>query len=163
MEEFRACSFTGHRAIKRNHLDSIDELVFRSIAYAYGKGCRTFYSGGAIGFDTIAARQVIRFRMTHRDVKLVMLIPCKNQCEKWSLEQKEMYNYCLGAADTVIYLSMEYTKDCMRDRNEKLVCVADVVIAYVNRNESGAAQTVRMAIKSGKTVYNLYPTLDKKT
>ena len=162
MDEVKACSFTGHRIIEPSHKARIDDLVYRSIEYAYEKGCRAFYSGGAVGFDTVAARQVIKFRMAHRDVKLVMVIPCKNQSEKWTAEQKNMYNYCLGAADTVMYLSIDYTADCMKRRNEKLVLLSDLIIAYVKRQDSGAAQTVRMALKAGRTVYNLYPTLEKE-
>ena len=49
----------------------------------------------------------------------------------------------------------------MRERNFALANAADILIAYVGRGVSGAAQTVRFADNLGKTIYNLYPTLEK--
>ena len=163
MEEKRkGCSFTGHRRIEPSHKKNIDGLIARAIGYAYGEGCRDFYCGGAVGFDTHAARQVILFRLSHPDVRLHLLLPCSNQDEKWNGAEKKRYEHTIVSADTVSYISDEYTKDCMKKRNEKLVEAADIVIAYVNKNYSGAAQTVRLANKAGKRVYNLYPTLEKE-
>jgi predicted Rossmann fold nucleotide-binding protein DprA/Smf involved in DNA uptake len=51
----------------------------------------------------------------------------------------------------------------MRERNKMLAERADLVISYVGRARSGSAQTAKMAQRLGKTVYNLYPTLDAKT
>lgn len=156
----KACSFTGHRRIDPRHYGRIDDLLDRAIAYAYKEGCRRFYVGGAVGFDTLAARRIILFRMSHPDAELHVIVPCRNQYEGWSREQVSMYEYTLSTADSVEYLFDEYTSDCMRLRNQRLVDLADVVIAYVSRYNSGAAQTVRFAEKAGKTVYNLYPTLN---
>ena len=158
-----ACSFTGHRQIKKEHISEISGLIDKGIEYAYSNGCRTFYSGGAIGFDTLAARAVIRFRITHPDVRLVLCLPCINQDEMWSESQRDDYGYLIRSADEVIYVSDGYTPNCMRERNEMLAERADFVISYVGRARSGSAQTAKMAQRLGKTVYNLYPTLDAKT
>ena len=155
------CSFTGHRRIEYRHKNAISGLVARAIAYAYGEGCRDFYLGGALGFDTVAAQQVLIFRMSHPDVTLNLVLPCKNQTEQWSEWQCEMYDYLLSQADTVEYVSEEYTRSCMSARNRRLVEHCDILIAYVGRDKSGSSQTKRMAESAGKTVYNLYPTLDK--
>ena len=111
------CSFTGHRRIKPQHLRKMPELISRAVAYAYSEGCRNFYSGGAVGFDTLAAREVIRFRISHPDVRLIMLLPCETQSERWSGLQKSSYEYILSASDEVIYISGEYTDTCIRERN----------------------------------------------
>ena len=79
--------------------------------------------------------------------------------QKSEYSQVATYEYILGRADSVEYLSEEYTDGCMRERNQRLVDLSDILIAYVSRYSSGAAQTVRMAEKAGKTVYNLYPSL----
>ena len=157
----RGCSFTGHRRIEYRHKNAISDLVARAIAYVYGEGCRDFYLGGALGFDTVAAQQVLLFRMSHPDVTLNLVLPCKNQTEQWSEWQCEMYDYLLSRADTVEYVSEEYTRSCMSARNRRLVDRCDVLIAYVGRDKSGSSQTKRMAESAGKTVYNLYPTLEK--
>ena len=156
----RSCSFTGHRKIENRHLEQIDGLVDRAIAYAYGEGCRRFFVGGAVGFDTLAARRVLLFRMMHPDTELHVIAPCKNQSDGWSISQIRDYEYILSQADFVEYLFDEYRDGCMRVRNQRLVDLADIVIAYVSRSSSGAAQTARMAERAGKKVYNLYPALD---
>lgn len=156
----KVCAFTGHRQIEKSHVKNISALVLRAIEYAYGEGCRTFITGGALGFDTLAAREVIRFRMSHQDVTLRLALPCSNQDRSWTEEQRERYFHTLAEADEIVYLSDEYTKDCMKRRNDYLATSADILIAYVNRSRSGAAQTVRMAERLSKKVYNLYPTLD---
>ena len=153
------CAFTGHRRIEQRHRARIDDLLSRAIAYAYSEGCRVFITGGALGFDTLAAREVIRFRLSHPEVAFKMIIPCKNQSESWSAEQVSMYEYTLANADEIEYVADDYNDRCMRDRNQRLADSCDMLIAYVSRTNSGAAQTVRMANAQGKLVYNLYPSL----
>ena len=155
------CSFTGHRQIEPQYRDAVVALLSRAIDYSYREGCRTFITGGAVGFDTLAAREVIRFRMSHPDVRLILALPCVEQDAKWSDAQKSAYNFTLAAADEVVYTSECYTKECMAERNRYLAQRADVLIAYSGRTNSGAAQTVRMAEKMNKRVYNLYPTVVK--
>ena len=161
MEE-KVCSFTGHRDIKREHLSFLPDLLDRSIEYAYGEGCRVFLTGGAIGFDTVAAMQVVKFRMHHRDVRLILVLPCMNQDEKWSNAQKKSYQFLLKEADEVVYVSDEYDKGCMARRNMYLASKADILIAYLSKSMSGAGQTVRMAEQMQKTVFNLYGRLERQ-
>lgn len=157
----QACAFTGHRKIEEGHKGKIEDLLARAVRFAYSEGCRTFITGGALGFDTLAAKEVIRFRLSHPDVKLLIILPCKNQSESWSPSQVSLYEYTLANADEIEYVADEYTDGCMKERNKRLADLADMMIAYVIRPYSGAAQTVRMAAKSGKTIYNLYPTLEQ--
>ena len=163
MQDISACSFTGHRTISAPHRAALSALLSRAVAYAYGEGCRTFYTGGALGFDTYAARAVISFRMTHRDVRLVLLLPCPDQADAWNAHQRTEYEWILGAADEVQYFADSYTKDCMRLRNLALAGRGDLLIAYVGHDRSGAAQTLRAAVRQGKRVYNLYPHCGEKT
>lgn len=159
--EYRVCSFTGHRQIKKEHEKALPCLLGRAIEYAYSKGCRAFLAGGAIGFDTAAAREVIRFRISKPDVRLVLVLPCVDQSRCWSAVQRDAYNHTLECADEVVYISDEYTEGCIKERNRKLAHDADILISYVSRTNSGSAQTVRMARELGKEIYNLYPSLDK--
>ena len=160
--EDRACAFTGHRTVKRDHLSELSPLLDRAIAYAYGEGVRRFLCGGAKGFDTEAALAVLSFRREHPDVKLCLILPCTDQTSGWSEDQIRLYEHILEEADSAEFMSVEYTDDCMRRRNQRLVDESDMLIAYLGHDNSGAAQTVRMARRAAIPVYNLYPTLDKK-
>ena len=156
------CSFTGHRRIEARHIPKLPKLLERAIAYAYGEGCRTFYAGGAVGFDTYAAREVLRYRLAHPDVRLCLLIPCTDQDANWSTAERDAYAYLLGNADEVRYISDSYDDGCMKRRNAALAESCDILIAYCQRYASGAAQTVRMAEKLGKRVYNLWTALESE-
>ena len=155
------CAFTGHRRIEPMHADRVEQLLSRAIAFAYDSGCRLFITGGALGFDTLAAKEVIRFRLFHPEIALKIILPCKNQSDSWSPSQISLYEYTLANADEVEYVADEYDDGCMRERNRRLAEDCDMMIAYVSRSYSGAAQTVRMASKADKVVYNLYPTLER--
>ena len=95
----KKCSFTGHRVIFDEHYARLDSLLSRAIEYVYSEGCREFYTGGALGFDTMAAKKLIAYRMTHNDVRLIVVVPCENQAEKWSSKAKEVYDFILANAD----------------------------------------------------------------
>ena len=155
------CAFTGHRNIKHEHMTHLPNLLARAIGFAYEKGCRRFVTGGALGFDTEAAREVIRFRLSHPDVALVLFLPCLDQDAAWSAGQRDSYDYILSSANEVRYVSESYDKSCMRRRNQAMAEECDIMIAYVGRDRSGAAQTLRLARGMDKETYNLYFELEK--
>ena len=159
---FTVCAFTGHRNISKKHENKLADILARGIAYAYSKGCRKFLTGGAIGFDTVAAEEIIKFKRSHSDVLFILVIPCKNQSAKWSDSQKAVYKRILADADGVICISDEYTPTCMRERNKYLAENADILLSYVCRPNSGSAQTVRMASALSCEIYNLYTALEKE-
>lgn len=161
---YSACSFTGHRKICKEHRSELASLLDRAILYLYENGCRDFYAGGALGFDTVAAKQVIAFRMLHRDVKLHLVIPCQDQSKSWSASDVRMYEYVLASADTVEFISDEYFRGCMLRRNDRLISLSDVTVAYYDGSErGGTAYTVKCAKKKGSVIFNLYPELEKTT
>ena len=155
------CAFTGHRNIKYEHKARMADLLYRAINYAYEKGCRKFITGGALGFDTEAARQVLKFRINHPDVELILFLPCLDQDSSWTVGQQDSYGYILSAANEVRYVSDVYDKTCMKRRNQAMAEECDMMIAYVGRDRSGSSQTLRMARSLGKEAYNLYNELEK--
>lgn len=155
------CAFTGHRIIKQEHRTPLPNLLARAIGFAYEKGCRRFVTGGALGFDTEAAREVIRFRLSHPDVALVLFLPCLDQDAAWSSRQRSGYDYIVSSADEIRYISETYDKNCMKRRNQAMAEECDVLIAYVGHARSGSSQTLRIATELGKECYNLYFHLEK--
>lgn len=155
MEKIKTCSFTGHRRIRLEDKDALASLLKRGVKYAYDQGCRRFLAGGAIGFDTMAALAVLELRDSHPDARLVLVLPCRDQDRYFSFEQKKTYRAILDSADELIYTSEVYTDTCMLRRNEYLAKNADVMLAYLYRERSGASQTVRLAREYGAVVYNL--------
>lgn len=155
------CAFTGHRKIKYGHRAGLLHLLSVAVRDAYNRGCRRFIVGGAIGFDTEAAREVVRFRISHPDVTLALFLPCIDQSALWNESQRDSYDFLLSVADEIKYISESYDKDCMRRRNLAMAEECDLMIAYAGNSRSGSAQTVRMATLLGKEVINIYPELEE--
>ncbi|MBR5088392.1 MAG: DUF1273 family protein, partial [Ruminiclostridium sp.] len=137
----KTCCFTGHRIIKIT-----PELVQRlrdAIVDVIGQGVTEFYNGGAIGFDMLAAETVIGLKDEYPDIKLHMLLPCpsEEQIKGWNKSQIARYEKILNAADRVTVVSEHYTRDCMKQRNERLVEVSDCCICYCTNPRSGTGQT----------------------
>ncbi|MCL2546178.1 MAG: SLOG family protein [Oscillospiraceae bacterium] len=119
------------------------------------EGVGTFLCGGAIGFDTLGGFAVLELKARHEFMRLVMVLPCREQDKGWSANDKAAYKELLAAADEIVYVSEEYTKDCMKKRNIRLVQDSDFCIAYMKYQRTGTAQTVRLANEKGISVLNL--------
>ena len=151
----KTCCFTGHRIMK-----TTPELVQRlrdTIFNVIKQGVTAFYNGGAIGFDMLAAETVIELKSDYPDIKLHLLLPCPSdeQIKGWNKSQIVRYDKILQAADSVTVVSNHYSRDCMKQRNERLVELADCCICYCTNPRSGTGQTVRMAKDKGIDVINL--------
>ena len=119
------------------------------------QGVLSFACGGAVGFDMLAGYAVLRFKKTYPAVKLIMVLPCRNQSAKWTDKDKSAYDKLLTAADKIIYVSDNYYDGCMKQRNIRLLEDSSYCIAYLKNDKSGTGQTVRMAYERGLAVYNL--------
>ena len=151
----KTCCFTGHRIIKIT-----PELVQRlreAIVDVIGQGVTAFYNGGAIGFDMLAAEMVIELKSEYPDIKLHMLLPCpsEDQIKGWYKSQIARYEKLLNAADSVTVVSDHFTRECMKQRNERLVGIADCCICYCTNPRSGTGQTVKMAVDKQIGALNL--------
>ncbi len=155
------CAFTGHRRIPEEHRKSLQGLIGIAISHAYDLGCRKFIAGGAVGFDTMAAREVLRFRISHPDVSLQIFVPFIGQESQWNAAQQDAYNYIISSADEVRYVSENYHSACMRLRNQAMADACDLLIAYVDNPKSGSGQTLRMAEALGREIINLFDDLNR--
>ena len=149
-----AC-FTGHRFLPEAEMSRIMEQTACEIARAYGEGFNRFICGGAIGFDTLAAKEVIRFRLEHPDVILMIAVPCQNQSERWAKKDKLEYRNILNQADEVFVLSDRYYEGCMQARNRFMVDHSSLCFCYMTRFEGGTWTTVRYAMHQHLSVRNV--------
>lgn len=65
------------------------------------------------------------------------------------------YERIKGKADKVVYISQEYTKDCMFKRNRHLVDNSGVCVCYLTKNNGGTACTVRYAMEQRLKIINI--------
>lgn len=150
----QAVCFTGHRIIKRVHMTRLPGIITNAITKLYGQGYTQFLTGGAIGFDALAAQMVLKAKEKFADIQLILILPCLNQTKNWKQSDIETYQKIKSKADQVIYTSELYTKACMMKRNRALVDNSSYCVSYQYKENGGTAYTVRYAKSKGVTVYS---------
>lgn len=131
----KSIAFTGHRDI---YYYDIAEICLKEAINIYSLiGFTDYYTGGAMGFDTLAAEAVIRKKKKDGSIRLHLILPCAKefQTKGWSKDNIRRYDDILKNADTVTYITEEYYNGCMNVRNKKLVDSADVVICWLEAGE----------------------------
>lgn len=164
MKHLTLC-FTGHRCQKLpwgfNEEDErcvkMKKAAKQKIEQAIFEGYIYFISGMALGFDMICAEIVLELKKKYPHIKLICAIPCKNQDRLWSKEYKIRYREILGKADIVRYITKEYTKLCMLERNDYMLKNSSKVIALYNGLEGGTKSTILKAKKMGLVVEIIEP------
>lgn len=151
----RAAAFTGHRDIEKSEYDALAKRLFLTVDALYREGVYTYYCGGAVGFDTVAAVTVLNMKAHYPHLRLVMAIPCPEQSTRWRDADRALYESILRRADEVVTVSPSYTNTCMMKRNRYMVDRAEVLIAYVKRETGGSAATKRYAIKKGLRILDV--------
>jgi len=162
----RYCAFTGHRPKKfpwgYDETDvrcvALKKALAEQIAELVGDGYTDFLSGMAEGTDTWAALAVLAMKKENPTLRLHCVLPCEGQAEKWSASARELYYSILEQADSVVYVSQEYSKGCMLKRNRYLVDHATCLLAVYNGERRGrTAMTVRYAQKMGREIIIMNP------
>lgn len=164
MTKDNTCLFTGHRSIAEDARIPLYADLLRCILRLRGEGIRYFLSGGAIGFDMLAAGAVLQTKPFQDDIHLVLVLPCRNQTERWlkvnsasAVENIKNYQHLKDQADYIMYVNDLYHDGCMRERNAQMIELGSHCIAYWNGAPiGGTAQTVRMANRANIPVTNLW-------
>ncbi len=145
----RTVCFTGHRRIPKNDIKIIEKQLDKIIEMLYQKGMVFYGAGGSYGFDMLAERAVIRARNKHNDIRLILVLPCRDQDKYWTDNNKTAFAEIKSQADKIVYTSENYTNDCMHKRNRHLVNYSGCCVAYLNENSGGTAYTVNYAYRNG--------------
>lgn len=161
-----SCAFTGHRpnrfSWKYNEDDprcvALKEVMTKQIIALTEAGVTDFYCGGADGVDCWAALIVLSLREKNPALKLHCILPHEGQADEWSDSARERYLDILSKADSVEYISQKPYKNCMIDRNHRLVDSADLLLAvHKGVSRSGTGATLNYARKKGREVTVIDP------
>lgn len=155
IDKKRTACFTGHRKIPAQEIENIEKQLDKIIERLYQKGVIFYGAGGSYGFDMLAERAVIRARNRHNEIKLILVLPCRDQDKYWTEENKKSFSEIKSQADKIVYLSENYSKDCMHRRNRHLVDYSGYCISYLSTNSGGTAYTVNYAWQNGLEIFNL--------
>lgn len=145
----RTVCFTGHRKIPLGQQEIVARRLKNIIVELVKKGYIFFGTGGALGFDTLAAQTVLDLKSDYPQLKLILVFPCESQADSWSATDKETYESIKGHVDKIVFTSREYTKWCMHKRNRHLVDNSNVCVCYLTERTGGTAYTVEYAKSKG--------------
>lgn len=153
-EDKITCAFSGHRSIEEKA-----EIIYKlheAISYAVLENNVTrFLSGMACGFDMMAAETVLSFKRVYPQVKLICVIPHKEQDKYFTALDKKRYAAICQLADEIIYTGESYTPWCMHVRDDYLVDHAQHLICYLTQTSGGTFYTVSRAKKRQISIKNL--------
>lgn len=152
---YLSCCFTGHRFLPKEKADAIQHTLECLICELCEKGCREFISGGAIGFDIMAAETVLSLKKVFSGIKLIMALPCRDQHIKWGAADRLRYEKLLSRADEIVYLTENYVTGCMHLRNKYMVDNSELCIAYLESKGGGTEYTVNYALEKERMVINI--------
>ena len=122
---------------------------------AIEQGYRYFGCGGALGFDTLAAQTVLRLREVYPEIRLILVLPCRDQTRGWKQADVAEYNRIMKAVDKVTYTSEQYYSGYMHKRNRHLVDYSSLCICYLTEQSGGTAYTVNYARSQGLKIINV--------
>ena len=98
LKEETAC-LTGHRpkslpwGYDETRLSCVNfkKDLFATLEGAINYGLKNFSTGMAQGFDIKGAEILIKLRKKFKHIKIIAVLPCKNQEVKWSNSQQKRY------------------------------------------------------------------------
>ena len=153
----QTCCFTGHRIIPAHDIDIVTartEIQIRELILH--NGVRFFGVGGAIGYDTLAARILFRLRSTDfPQIRVILVYPFESFTSRWSDEQRTEYARLLPQYDKAVCMAQRASREAYLTRDRHLVNGSAYCIAYWTRNSGGTAYTLRYAKQHGVEIYNV--------
>ena len=153
---FETCCFSGHRVIPEDVREPLRKALERQIRFLIECEYYCFCSGGAMGFDLMAAQIVLELKKENPRLELRMILPFREQAERWNQKEREKYYTVLEQADKREYVCGEkYSPGCYRRRNQRLVDESDFCLYYMTRKKSGTGMTVAYANQKGIKIRNL--------
>ena len=152
----KACCFTGHRDLPKNEREQLRRDLDTVIENLYTlSGVDTFISGGALGFDTLAAEAVIEAKRRHPDIRLVFALPCTDHSKLWRESDASKFRVLSLYASEIFCMRESYTRGCMHERNRFMLQNSLYCVSYCRKNSGGTFYTVNEAKKMGRTLIEL--------
>ena len=140
-----ACTFFGHRDCPKASKYKLREILIDLIE---GHTVDMFYVGHQGAFDALVSGDLWELAQEYSPVQYAVVLAYMPS------ENSEPADY----SDTMLPEGIElvHPRYAISWRNNWMLQQADFVVAYVGHSWGGAAQYVKKAVRSGKTVINLY-------
>ena len=165
---YSAC-FTGHRKILNSYYNSshptpewaqLKQYLLGIISAFIAQGVSTFYSGMAIGVDTVAAEAVGELKPAYTGIELHAAIPFPSQPSTWPKASKDNYFRILNDLCDAQHVVSEdpFTSWKMIARDKFMVDNSHYIIAiWDGRDGGGTCATVKYAQQQNKQIFRIVP------
>ena len=133
-------TFCGHAQISQS--EKIEKWLYDVTQKLIEQGATTFYLGGYVAFDSLAASVLREQKKRYPQIELILVLAYLNTGRDTS------------GYDSTVYPPLETVprRFAISHRNRWMVESADVVVAYVLRDWGGAAATLRCAKQKKKQI-----------
>ncbi len=162
MKQETTLCFTGYRTSKiirtnnsPNLIEGISINLEKTIQSFYNQGYNTFISGMSEGFDMLAAEVVIKLRVKHPEIKLILAIPFMGQESTYSQQDKNRYDFIYKSANDTLFSSNTYHNRAFLDRNDYMLERSSAIICYYDGQSGGTMYTYNRAVKRNMIIVNL--------
>lgn len=135
-------TFCGHSEVAYG--DDVRGWLIRTVEPLISNGADTFYLGGYGTFDRLAAGVMRELKKTYPHIHIVLVLAYLNRDV-----DTDGYDYTLYPELEDVPLRFAISK-----RNERMVEMSDVVVAYVTHGWGGAAKTIEYARRKRKKIYS---------
>ena len=134
-------TFCGHAEIARS--DNLRSWLISTIEPLIADGADTFYLGGYGAFDSLAAAVLRELKNTYPHIQIILVLAYLNR------------NTDTSGYDSTLYPELEKVppRFVISKRNERMVEMSDVVVAYVTHGWGGAAKTLEYAKRKRKVIH----------
>lgn len=91
----KSVCFIGHRILAEDKEKLSARLYALLVRLVTEQGITDYYTGGAVGFDALAALTVLKLRESYPEVILHLVLPCpfEEQSVKWNEDQKTDHQF----------------------------------------------------------------------
>ena len=147
-------AFLGHRYV--DNIIKVENLLEEQIRKLIDKNEYVDFLVGRNGdFDQCVSSSVLRVRKNHGDDNSALVLVLPYPTAEYLNNEASFHDYYTDV-EISYSASKAHPKSAIQIRNREMVDRADLVICYVEHKEGGAWQTIRYAIREGKTVINLF-------
>ena len=166
LNKLKTLCVTGHRSQKLpwkfNEDDerciTMKKELKEQLEISINEGYDTFLSGMALGFDMICVEILLELKKRYKYVRIIGVLPCKNQDCKWPEKEQKRYRKLLDQLDYIRCKYDEYIgAECMLERNRFMVNNSSKMIALFNGQNGGTKSTIDYAKNQNLNIVIIKP------
>ena len=162
--ERRFCFFVGNRELPAYRIKAIRQQVKETLDELIAMGIQYYFIGGEPGFETLAAEEIVRYRMRcpESGIQLVFIPPTETQRMRLSAQERQKMETIRWTADQVFDLAAypELSNDPLRKR--WIVECSSACVTYFSRIRDCSSDIIQYAQRSGLHIVHLSKSLEKR-